>query len=867
MTMTARRSTLAAALSTIACSVAITFAQNPITDDTAAPQARLDGTVSAADNETPELWFVELASAPTADGTSLDQVRREKNDFRSAARAAGLSFAERYAFDTLWNGLSVRIARSDVAALSRVPGVAAIYPVGNATLAQDQGGDQDRSGDNVPDLFTAITMTGADIVQNSLGFDGRGVRVAIMDTGIDYTHPDLGGCFGPGCRVTMGYDFVGDAFDNSTNTTPVPDPDPMDCNGHGTHVAGIVGARAAHPGGVTGVAPGVEFHAYRVFGCTGSTTEDLMIGAMERILADGADVLNMSIGAALAWPQFPTAQAATRLVNHGIAVVASAGNDGALGLYATSAPALGSKVISVASFDNIAVRLPYFTITPDGRHVGYSPADGAPAPPTSGSAGMARTGTPSVTNDACSPIAGSALVGKVALIRRGTCAFYTKAANAQAAGAIGVVIYNNATGFLNATVAGTPAITIPVVTITAADGVEINNRMNSAAVTMTWTDQLQSFPNSTGGLISSFSSYGVSPDLALKPDVGAPGGLVFSTLPVAQGGYGTLSGTSMSSPHVAGAAALLLQAHPHVPSQAVRSILQNSAEPHLGWGNPGLGFLDNVHRQGAGMLRIDRAILNPLRVDPGKLSLGESESGPATRTLTISNGGDTDLTVTLSHVPALATGPNTFTPAFIGSFATVTFSAPSLSVPAGGTATVDATITAPATAPERSLYGGYLVVTGGAWTSRVPYAGFKGDYQSIPVLTPTPNNFPWLAKIVGGNLVNQPGGASFTLQNGDVPIFLFHLDHQSQLLRLEVQDTRGRDWHRAFEERFMPRNSTATSVFGLTWDGRTTAGNKSYTVPNGQYRIVMTVLKALGDENNPAHTETWTSPVITIARP
>ena len=109
------------------------------------------------------------------------------------------------------------------------------------------------------------------------------------------------------------------------NPTPVPDPDPDDCNGHGTHVSGIIGAN----GGLVGVAPGVTFHAYRVFGCEGSTTADVMLDAMELALDNGADVVNMSIGAALAWPQYPTAQAADRLVRRGVVVVASIGNEGA----------------------------------------------------------------------------------------------------------------------------------------------------------------------------------------------------------------------------------------------------------------------------------------------------------------------------------------------------------------------------------------------------------------------------------------------------------------------------------------------------------------------------------------------------------
>ena len=297
--------------------------------------------ITQAADQSSGLWFVELSSAPTADGTSLATVRQEKVNFRNAARGTGLNFTERYAFDTLWNGLSIQMNASQLSTLARIDGVKAIYPVVTVALPPTQAGD--------PELFTALAMTGADIAQSELGFTGAGIRVAVMDTGVDYHHPDLGGCFGPNCRVYTGYDFVGSAFnaDPSSpayNPTPAPDADPDDCNGHGTHVAGIIGAN----GTVKGVAPGVKFGAYRVFGCDGSTTADIMIAAMERALADGMQVLNMSIGSSFQWPQYPTAMASNRLVNKGMVVVASIGNSGTSGVYAAGAPGLGDKVIGVA---------------------------------------------------------------------------------------------------------------------------------------------------------------------------------------------------------------------------------------------------------------------------------------------------------------------------------------------------------------------------------------------------------------------------------------------------------------------------------------------------------------------------------------
>jgi subtilisin family serine protease len=850
------------------------------------PENTTPAVDAAGGDETPSAWFVELNSAPVADGGSITSTRADKTAFRNNARRAGLSYTERYAFDNLWNGLSISVDRTQVARLSRIDGVKALWPVITVSLPDEIAG-----GGASPDLSTAIQMTGADYVQNTLGYDGTGVKVAVMDTGIDYDHPDLGGCFGPGCRVATGWDFVGDDYNSSGDEdakVPHPDPDPDDCAGHGTHVAGIVGAKAASASGVTGVAPGVTFGAYRVFGCEGSTDSDIMLAAMERALADGMQVLNMSIGSAFQWPQYPTAAASDRLVNKGMIVVASIGNSGASGLYSAGAPGLGNKVIGVASFENTAITLRYFTATPDDVHIGYLQAAGAPTAPTSGTAPLARTGTKTSTADACTALPAGSLTGKVALIRRGTCTFYVKSMNAQNAGAIAVVIYNNVSGIQSITVAGTPPVAIPVVSTYDTFGVLLNDRLAAGPVDITWTDAQAKFPNPNANLISSFSSYGLSPDLALKPDIGAPGGSIFSTYPLELGGYATLSGTSMSSPHTAGAAALLLQARPSTPAQAVRELFQNSADPHLWFGNPALGFLDNVHRQGAGMLDIPGAILSTTQVSPGKLSLGESETGPATRTLTLTNRAAADVTYDLSHAPALSTGPNTFMPSFNSAFATVSFSSlggpiSSVTVPAGGSASVDATITAPGGLANLGIYGGYLVFTpqGGGQTYRVSYAGLKGDYQSITALTPStcPTALPAIGTFGESAFCSTTTpptlvpftlpapSLTFTLKDGDVPYLVFHLNHQARTVRGEIFDTAGKSWHRAFEISYIARNSALSSFFWVTWDGTTATGGKTYTVPNGTYVLKLSVLKALGDPANPAHWETWTSPVITLARP
>jgi subtilisin family serine protease len=848
--------------------------------------------IAAGDsNETSDRWFVELSSPPTSDGTVVATLEREESNFHAAAAAAGIKYKESSHFRDLFNGLTVRATGRDVAKLRSLPGVIAVYPDVKLSVSQ-----QEVPPGNTADLSTALKQTGADVAQSALGLTGRGVNVAVIDTGVDYDHPDLGGAFGRGHRVAKGFDFVGDDF-NANDVVPIvkPDADPDDCAGHGTHVAGIIGAN----GGLKGVAPAVTFYAYRVFGCEGTTTSEIMLAAMERAQRDGADVVNMSIGAALQWPQYPTARAADRLVRRGIVVVASAGNEGGLGLYASSAPSIGKDVIGVASFDNTAANLVAFSISTDNLLIGYTPASGAAVTPTSGSFALARTGTTTTTNDACNAVAPApgSLSGKVVLIRRGTCSFYEKSFNAQKAGAAGVVLYNNAAGFVSPTVANTPPITIPVVMVTQSRGAVLNGRLATGDVTLTWTNQLSSEPNPTGNLISSFSSYGPAPDLSFKPDLGAPGGIIRSTLPLEQGGYGPLSGTSMSSPHVAGAVALLLEARPHTAPKEVQERLQNSARPHLWSGNPGLGFLDLVHRQGAGMLQIDDAITADAVISPSSLALGEIETGSVTRTLRISRSelergrrgrgreGDEDsennaVTYTLGHQPALATGANTFAPSFFDSFAAVTFSSPTVRL--GGDhgddrgAGVRVTVTPPAQADGARVFGGYVTFTpdDGGQVLRVPYTGYNGDYQAIKVLTGTfaPSvPFPVLAKLTPTGFAPQPGGAVFTLQgDDDVPFILLHLNHQSANLKMEVIDVAtGRSLNFAHDEDFLPRNRSAASFFGFIWDGTTAkrAGAKPRAVPNGTYRIDLSILKALGDPRNPAHVERWSSPNITIARP
>jgi len=326
----------------------------------------------------------------------------------------------------------------------------------------------------------------------------------------------------------------------------------------------------------------------------------------------------------------------------------------------------------------------------------------------------------------------------------------------------------------------------------------------------------------------------------------------------------------MSSPHVAGAAALLLQAHPELQAVQVRDVLQNSADPKLWSLGPAYGLLDNVHRQGAGMLDIDDAIMATTVVTPGKISAGESQAGPYINQIMIRNNGAAAVTYDLSFVNALSTS-GVITPGFYSSDASVTFDTASVTVLAGEALKVGYTIN-PATGPVNGQYGGYIVLTpqGGGQVYRVPFAGFVGDYQGIQVLAPTANGFPWLSVLYGGSYykLTDPSDWAFTMVGTDIPFVLAHFDHQAQLLKMEVYNSAMTKNYKTFLlEEYMVRNSSTAGFFALPFDGYSYAGNKAFMVPDGEYVIKMSVLKANGKVSNPADWETWVSPAFTIDRP
>lgn len=522
------------------------------------------------------------------------------------------------------NGLRVMIKPAAIETLRALPGVRSVGRV------------EIHTRDNID----SVPWIGAPAVWAKSG-RGEGVKIGIIDSGIDYTHADFGGSGNPAdhdgndptviepgtfptAKVKGGTDFAGSDYDagDPERATPQPDPDPLDFGpdgGHGTHVAGTA-AGIGVPGSVgPGVAPGASLYALKVFGDAGAST-DLTSLAIEWAMdpngdgdmSDHLDVINMSLGAPFGNPDDPSAISSQNAAEVGIVVVASAGNEGTTP-YVTGAPAVAPAAISVAASKPGGNHLySRFTVTAPASLAGtYESAEGA------GGVTLAQTGPISgplaVTNPAngCTPLTnGAAVSGKIALVIRGVCDFTVKYANATAAGAKALVVYNDGADptRVNPIIMVADGTTIPGLMIAAPIGAALAAAPNPAGTMLAAPD---------ADVISSFSSLGPGGGgSSFKPDLSAPGEAIVSAAMGTGTGSLELQGTSMAAPHVTGAAALLRQLHPRLDQSAIKALLQNSTVPASGFGDT------RVTRTGTGVIRVDRAAALTSFASPGGVSFG-----------------------------------------------------------------------------------------------------------------------------------------------------------------------------------------------------------------------------------------------------
>ncbi|WP_179194712.1 S8 family serine peptidase [Bacillus sp. EAC] len=538
----------------------------------------------------------------------------------------------------IFNGVSLQVPKNKVDELRSLPGVKAIYP------------DQEYHAD----LVNSVPLIGAPDVwskhdNENQEVTGKGVTVAVIDTGVDYDHPDLGGAFGSEHKVVGGYDFVNN------------DNDPMDDYGHGTHVAGII---AAH-GKLTGVAPDASITAYKVLNENGiGNTSDIIAGIEASISPDNpfpADIINMSISGPGDGSD-PISQAAQNAVDAGVVVVAAAGNAGPD--YGTiGAPAIAEGVLAVgASVSGIKV--------PDAKMVapleenlsvtrlGFS----ANLPDTAITRDLVDVGEGGMESYNGLDVKGKIVLIQLPLGSDGR----TEAITAQEKGAVSAIFFTpEQTGpvfklgdtipsqyttnsfdelqpqhqFLTSSTLDSQLESLVAMQINGSKAGELKSYLAKGPVKITIsgkdiTDQ-----------IANFSSRGHS-EFRAKPDLVAPGVEINSTFIKTESndsGYTKLSGTSMAAPHVAGAAALLKQLKPSWNASEISSALKETAKPLASY---------DLLTQGTGRLDVKAAAETKVIASPNALNLGFADLKDSeihrNASLSLNNKGDVPVDMDLT---------------------------------------------------------------------------------------------------------------------------------------------------------------------------------------------------------------------------
>ncbi|MGG0176949.1 InlB B-repeat-containing protein [Gottfriedia acidiceleris] len=526
-----------------------------------------------------------------------------------------------------FNGVLLSVPTNLVTKIAENQEVASVWPVmdfnvdeGAATQAEATTGKMTEGLKTVgADKLQAEGTTG---VIKSGPRAGQKVKVGVLDTGIDYNHPDL-------YKVTHdanghlyeGHDFVNSEVDGDGNVTYVDDHDPMETTyqdwlndkenpnpligpppsnyksyitSHGTHVSGTIAANTTSNNAgysANGVAPDVELHGYRVLGPGGRGTADSVLNGIDQAVKDDMDVINLSLGANVNDPLYPTSVAINNATLQGVVCAVAAGNAGP-GQATVGSPGSSPLAITVGASsiqEEIAALTVKFGTTSYPAHLfgkDFSQADNEFKGQTLPIVDVG-SGTPD-------DYSGKDMAGKIALVKRGGDYLSTKMANAKAAGAKGMLIWNDrddteTSGYIPSFL-GVNMDNIYSISLTNAQGKALVDAIKAKPETasITFPTILDAPTIVKGDELASFSSTGPVRDWTIKPDIVAPGVDIFSTVPYDvwepnekkdyKNSYESMSGTSMATPHVAGISALVLAAHPDYTPADVKTALMNTAK-------------------------------------------------------------------------------------------------------------------------------------------------------------------------------------------------------------------------------------------------------------------------------------------------
>lgn len=744
---------------------------------------------------------IELEDAPLLDSHKVSQYASvteflDSNAAQSAERklerarkavksqlATKLDDVEiRYEYTTVFNGLSVEADYADLETIQDLPGVKDAYVSQVYQLIEPV--NETKLADSVPAI-------GGDISRET-GYTGKGMVVAILDTGLDTSHEafqnDVNGA--KYTKDAISAKITGNALnageisvDSVYKSSKIPfaydyygtDTNVSGGNSHGTHVAGIVGANG---GQVTGVAPDAQLMILKIFGDDGSGAYDSdILAALDDAVMLGADAINMSLGMTAGFSQAAEAkmqQVYQRVKNAGISLMCAAGNEYSSSYKSASgtdlplasnpdngavaSPSTYDAALSVASMNNVKATAPYLLL--GEQKIRYSdPAETVSKQIASlnGTYEYVDCGVGATTD-----FTGKTLTNKVALIQRageengGILTFAQKEANARAAGAKAVIIYDNVEGDLvNMSTDGN----IPAVFISKADG-EAMLAASDKHVSFS-KSYLAQFRDAYSGKMSDFSSWGVTPDLKLKPEITAPGGDIYSTLP--GGLYGSMSGTSMASPHMAGAAVVMAQyiteelGGTDMTQQEITALsnklLMSTAVPVKN--KQSLPY--SPRKQGAGLVQLGRATkakayLSSAEGGLPKAELGDSADGSFSFSFQANNLSTSEIQyevgVTVLTEDTVKENGKTYlaqSPRQMGADE-VTVTAPStVTLRASGTATVNVSLALTekgkaaldADFPNGIYLEGFVTLTpvndGDTISLGLPFLGFYGDWSAAPI--------------------------------------------------------------------------------------------------------------------------------------
>ncbi|KAL5601109.1 hypothetical protein BROUX41_005924 [Berkeleyomyces rouxiae] len=510
---------------------------------------------------------VSSGSQNSSFGSSGYIIEFDHSNLKARDRLASVEGVEIvHQFDShIFSGASIRSSSHNIDTLRSVDGVVGVWK-NNVLKTHSVEAGSPRSytppADRVPIGKTWHVPTGVQELHGR-GITGKGVKVAILDGGIDYNHEALGGGFGPGFKVVGGHDFLGDS---NGYPEPTPDSDPMDTDGHGTKVAGIV---AGNTSWYKGVAPDATLYAYRVFTSVSMFwSEDILIKGSLQAYNDGVDIIAASLGATGGFSDNAWAVVASRLVDEGLIFVTSNANNGEAGPFLSSSIAGGENVLGVAAALTEDYPASAYNLKIDGETIadGYVPSlrelvldfpesivDWPIVP-------MTLESNP--TADACTPYPNgtASLKGKIPLVRRGGCLFVDKQNNLAELGAEYIFFYNYDATPIVASTSENPGM----YAVLTSDSAEVildavrAGKHATASFNISSPDKV-GLPKPFKSGASDSTSWGGLADLQVKPDIAGPGVDIY--MPSLNNTWMVENGTSMACPYVAGVAALYISVY------------------------------------------------------------------------------------------------------------------------------------------------------------------------------------------------------------------------------------------------------------------------------------------------------------------